>query len=116
MQALFSRLQENKLSAVTSVLTLSEILAFERVQKDIVLFEKTKNKLTTTPNLTILPVDEQIAQASAILKQTYKLTLPDAIQLATALITNQKAYITNDDRFKKCKEIKILLLDEFLKK
>lgn len=82
---LFSRLQNNMSTAVTSVLTLAEILAFEKLQKDQILFEDTKTKLRSTPNLDIIPVDEIISEIAAILKYKYTIPLPDAIQIATAL-------------------------------
>ncbi|MBI2430396.1 MAG: PIN domain-containing protein [Candidatus Levybacteria bacterium] len=71
-------------------------------------------KLLTTPNLTIIPIDETISVAAAILKYRYTLTLPDALQLATAIVNNQDAFVSNDKRFHKVKEIPVLLLDDFL--
>lgn len=111
---IFLYLQEGRLKAVTSVLTIAEILSFEKLQKDRILFDETKHKLIITPNLTLRSVDQAICEVSAILKYKYSLTLPDAIQLATAIINGQKAFVSNDRRFKKVKEIKTLLLDEFL--
>lgn len=113
VKELFGKLQEKKLSAVTSVLTLAEILSFENLQKNRILFEEEKSKLHSTPNLNIIPVDEKIAEATSILKYKYSLTLPDAIQLATAVITGQKAFISNDNRLKRVKEIKVIILDDF---
>ncbi len=110
---LFLQLQKNKLVAVTSVLTLAEILAFEKLQKDRILFEETKIKLHQIPNLDIISVDETISEVAAILKYKYTISLPDAIQIATALVSGQKAFITNDRGLQKIKEIKIVILDDF---
>lgn len=114
VKELFLKLQEKKLSAVTSVLTLAEILSYENLQKDKIAFDEEKIKLHTTPNLSIIPVDEKISEAASILKYKYSLTLPDAIQLATAVITGQQAFISNDNRLKRVKEIKVIILDDFL--
>lgn len=111
---LFLLLQNQKLTAVTSVLTLAEILAFEKVQQDKIIFDQTKVKLHGTPNLRIIPIDETISETAAILKYRYTLTLPDALQLATAIISNQDVFVSNDRRFHRIKEIPILLLDDFL--
>ena len=110
---LFLRLQKNKLTAVSSVLTIAEILAFDKLQKNRVLFEQAKAKLYSTPNLRIITVNEAISEASAILKCKYKITLPDAIQLSTAIMSDQKAFISNDYHLKKIKEVRVLILDDF---
>lgn len=115
-KTLFLQLQNYKIQAVTSVLTLAEILAFEKLQRNKVLFEQTKAKFYTTPNLDVILVDETIAETAAILKPRYSILLPDAIQLATAIISGQKAFISNDRKLKKVKEIKVLILDDFLAK
>lgn len=109
---LFFHLQ-TKASGVTSVLTLSEILSFERLQQDQLLFEQEKVKVYSTPNLEILSVDGIIAQTASILRYKYSLKLPDAIQLATAIISKQEVFISNDYSFKKVKEIDVLILDDF---
>ena len=114
VRQLFLLLQARKLTSVTSVLTLAEILAFERLQKDRALFEQTKAKLLTVPSLHIIPVDEVICETAAILKYQYALALPDALQLATALLSKLEAFVSNDRRLHKVKEIPVLLLNDFL--
>lgn len=109
---LFSYLQ-TKAKGVTSVLTLAEILSFEKLQQDQMLFEEEKIKLYSTPNLEILPIDGIIAETGAILKYKYSLKLPDAIQLATAVVSKQEVFISNDYRLKKVKEINVLIFDDF---
>ena len=110
---LFLQLQKNKMSGVTSVLTLAEILAFEKLQDDRILFEETKSRLRSTPNLSVIPVNEGISELSSILKYKYSIALPDAIQLATAVVSGQDALITNDRGLQKIKEIKVVILDDF---
>lgn len=113
VKQLFLELQKNKLTAVTSAITLAEILTFEKLQKNRILFEDTKTKLRLTPNLDIIPVDETISEIAAILKHKYTIPLPDAIQVATALVSNQDAFISNDRGLQKIKEIKVVILDDF---
>lgn len=112
VKQLFLQLQKDKLKAVTSVLTLAEILAFERLQKDKILFEQTKIRLRQTPNLEIIPVDEAIGEIAAILKYKYSIALPDAIQIATGVASGQEAFITNDRDLQKIREIKVIILDD----
>lgn len=104
---------QTKAKGVTSILTLSEILSFEKLQQDRILFEEEKFKLYSTPNLEILPIDGLLAETASILKYKYALKLPDALQLATAIVSKQQVFISNDYRFKKITEIDILILDDF---
>lgn len=113
VKQLFLQLQKNRLIAVTSTITIAEILSFEKLQEDRILFEETKNKLRQTPNLEIIPVDEAISEIAAILKYKYSIALPDAIQVATAVGSGQEAFITNDRSLQKIKEIKAIILDDF---
>ena len=114
VKQIFLSLQDNKLTAVTSVLTLAEVLSYENLQKDKIAFEEEKSKLHSTPNLNIIPVDEKISEAASILKYHYSLSLPDAIQLATSVLNGQEVFISNDIKLKKVKEIKVIILDDFL--
>lgn len=116
VKQIFLQLQKNKLSAVTSALTLAEILAFEKLQKDRILFEETKTRLRQTPNLEIIPVDGVISEIAAILKYKYSIALPDAIQVATGVASGQEVFITNDRGLQKVKEIKVVILDDFRQK
>lgn len=110
---LFLQLQKNKLTAATSTLTLAEILAFEKLQKDRILLEQTKTRLRQTPNLEIIPVDEAISEIAAVIKYKYSVALPDAIQVATAIASGQEAFVTNDRGLQRIKEIKVVILDDF---
>ncbi len=113
VKQLFLQLQKNKLTGVTSAITLAEILSFGKLQKDRILFEQTKTRLRQTPNLEIIPVNESISEISAILKYKYSIALPDAIQIATAVASGQEAFIANDRVLQKIKEIKVMVLDDF---
>lgn len=110
---LFLQLQKDKLTAVTSTLTLAEILSFKKLQNDKILFEQIKTRLRQTPNLEIISVDETISEIAAILKYKYSTVLPDAIQIATGIASGQEAFITNDRGLQKIKEIKVVILDDF---
>ena len=110
---LFLQLQKNRLTAVTSTITLAEILSFEKLQKDRILFEQTKIRLRQTPNLEIIAVDGAISEMAAIIKYKYSIALPDAIQVATAVASGQEAFVTNDRSLQKIKEIEVIILDDF---
>jgi predicted nucleic acid-binding protein len=47
------------------------------------------------------------------MRAKYNLKLPDAFQIAVALAANCNCFFTNDVTFRRVKEIKILVLDDF---
>jgi predicted nucleic acid-binding protein len=52
----------------------------------------------------VVPVDEQVAQLSAELRQKYRLSMGDSMIAATASLLNA-ACISDDPHFKQIKEI-----------
>lgn len=104
---IFEKLVANKLKAVTSIISLTEILSYP---KTLEVAEQITDDFFSTPNLTIFEVNKEIAVKAADLRRKYTIRLPDAIQIATAIYAKAQAFITNDKRLKKCKELDILLL------
>jgi len=64
--------------------------------------------------LTTLMIERDVAIKAAELRAKYRIRTPDAIQIATSIIGNAGAFITNDIALKKVKEIVVLILDDFL--
>jgi len=69
----------------------------------------------TFPHLSVLPVTDEIAERAAILRASYGLKTPDAIQLATALISASDAFLTNDEGMPGIEGVQVLILDRDLK-
>lgn len=95
--------------AVTSIITLLEILSVNAPESRIRELEKL---FSETPNLEVLAVSHEISVVAARIRRQYKFRTPDAIQMATALNSKAKAFITNDNKLKKFKEIKVIMLNE----
>lgn len=108
-KSIFDDLSADKLQAITSIITLIEILS---VKTSLAKIKQLKELFLRTPNLTILDVGQDIAQEAAKIRRKYGFRTPDAIQLATAKLSRAKAYITNDQRLKSFKALKIILLSE----
>lgn len=105
----FQKLASNKLKAVTSIITLTEILSYPNTERVI---NQLRDDFKSTPNLSIFEVNEEIALEAANIRREYRFRLPDSIQLATAKQAKAKAFITNDERLKKFKELKVILISE----
>ncbi len=58
-------------------------------------------------NFLSIPFDDVVAEATAVLKRTYRLDLPDAAIAATSL-TRNLPLVTRDRRFRKIKEITVI--------
>jgi len=57
--------------------------------------------LTGFPNLTVLPMDLQVANQAATLRAITGIRTPDAIIIATGLLAACEAVITNDEEWKR---------------
>lgn len=104
---IFERLLSDKLKAITSIISLTEILSFPGTasrEEDLI------QEFILIPNLEIIDVNSEIAIETARIRRKYKFRLPDAVQLATAKAGRAQAFITNDDRLEKFKELKVIML------
>jgi predicted nucleic acid-binding protein len=111
---IFSLLDANKLRGSTSLITLTEVLILPLRQKRLDLVSIYNQAILNAPTLTAVPVNAAIAAKAAELRAGYNLRTPDAIQIATAIETGAKVFITNDARLKSISEITVLILADFL--
>jgi predicted nucleic acid-binding protein len=108
-------MNENRIQAFTSVLTLSEVLPKPVETGNDELAEKFKTYLKNGPNLTLLPITETIGESAGVLRGKYPhLKTVDAVQIAAALDAEADAFLTNDKKLSGIKEIKILVLNDYL--
>ncbi len=63
------------------------------------------------PHLSVLPVSDDIAERAAFLHAHHNLKAPDALQLATALLSGSRLFLTNDDTLSQVGDIQVLILD-----
>jgi predicted nucleic acid-binding protein len=62
------------------------------------------------PNLTILEVNRAIVKTASEIRRTYGFRLADAVQLATAVHEKADVFITNDQRLKHFKPLRVIPL------
>lgn len=106
---IFEALLKNKLQAVTSIVAVIEALSYPSPPEVVAGI---KEGFATLPNLRMVDVNKEIALEAAEIRREYGFKLPDAVQLATALFAKVKAFITNDQRLKPFKKLKVLSLKE----
>ncbi|MCD6231858.1 PIN domain-containing protein [Candidatus Aerophobetes bacterium] len=113
-KVLFSSIEAGTIKAVTSMITLLEILVKPKKEKNKRLVEEYKFLLHTFPNLKILPFDERIADVASSLRAEYNIKTPDAIQVTSSILAGAKAFITNEPSLKRINEFDIIVMKEML--
>lgn len=109
---IFGQLTHNKLEATTSTISLIEALSFPLPNKILAEIEEAFLNL---PNLSIIDINKEVAKEAARIRRTHNFRLGDAIQLATAVCSKANTFITNDKRLKSFKELRVMLLSEFIR-
>ncbi|OGW31097.1 MAG: hypothetical protein A2X59_01645 [Nitrospirae bacterium GWC2_42_7] len=112
---IFEDIEAGKIKALTSTLTLLEILVqpYKLKKEDLVL--KFYSLLVTYPHLSWIDMSLTVADRAAGLRAKYGLKTPDAIQMASALSHGAGAFICNDRAFDKIEEIECLIIDDFIR-
>lgn len=114
LEPAFELLGHQRLHAVTSTITLAEILNKPLADKKYGLVDEIKFTLKSFSTLTILAIDEKLAEAAALVRARYAIRLPDALQVAAAIQGEATLFITNDKRLKKIDAFEMLVLSEFV--
>lgn len=110
----FAWLEQRGHSAITSTLSLTELLVPAYRDGDTQRLQKYQGLLTTYPSLTWIAPDPGIADTAARMRAEYRLKTPDAIHAATAAHSKVSAFLTNDPIFQRVKELDALVLDDVL--
>ena len=85
---------------VTSVLSLLEALVIPKRHGDEALCRRYRDFFGAFPNLTVVPVGPEIAEAAAELRAGHGLRTPDALHLATARHAGAAGFVTEDRRLR----------------
>lgn len=114
-ERIFEAVEHGKHKAVTSVITLIEILVKPKREGNLTAVKDYKDLLLTFPNFKIFDLDMKISDIASDIRAKYGIKTPDAIQIATTIYGGSKSFITNDESLKKVEEVRVLLLDEIVK-
>ena len=112
VQALLAALDAAEIVAVTSELTLAEVLVKPLREQNRAARQAYETFLTPTPVLQTVPISRDVLEAAARLRATTRLKLPDAIHLATARLGGCDSFLTNDDLFKPVGPTPVKILSE----
>jgi predicted nucleic acid-binding protein len=98
--------------AVTTVVTLAEVLVGAMRSNRPDLAQRYRNLLGHTKGLRLLDITEDTAERAADLRQRYNVRLPDALQVGAAIQHGASHFVTNDDRFRRVTEIEVIILSD----
>lgn len=98
---IFNWLEGPRAGAVTSTITLLEILVQPYRLGDLNRVNKFYALLSTFPHLEWVAPNLQIADVGASLRADHNLRTPDAIQAASALHSGATGFVSNDVVFQK---------------
>jgi predicted nucleic acid-binding protein len=106
---ILSAIEQGEIQAVTSELTLAELIPGPAEDGDHELVEAYKQLLNNGPNMEVRPVTRDTLIESALLRVGRPgLKLPDAVHCATALRAECTAIITDDRRMPRNVGIRIV--------
>ncbi len=108
----FQAISRGEVKAVTSVVTLIEVLVHPLRCGDAGLAERYRDLLLNAEGLTTVAFSTEAAQEAARLRAIHNLRTPDAIQIATALCAGASCLLTNDARLAAVRDLRVLVLDE----
>jgi predicted nucleic acid-binding protein len=111
VRAFFRAISRGEFQAVTSTLTLTEVLVHPLRSGNVDLANQYRDILLDQENLTIVPVSVEISEVAAHLRATKNVRTPDAIQLATAIQGRAMFFLTNDVRLAAIPNLEVLVLD-----
>ncbi len=98
---IFSKAQQGKYDIVTSLISLIEVLSPSVYRHTPNIIKEINIYFQEAKYLHVVEVNWNIAQKAATLRREYKhLRTPDAIQLATAIVSQANIFITNDAKLK----------------
>ncbi len=107
--------QSGNLNAFSSVITLTEVLPKPIESGDEKLARRFAEFLKHGKNLNMIEISVNIAETAGKLRGRYHfLRTIDAIQISAAIDSGADAFLTNDAELKQIKELKVLVLKDYL--
>jgi predicted nucleic acid-binding protein len=110
LEKLFAQLYETGAQAITSIITYIELTTHPARLGQHQLTRKYRDYLTNSENISLFPIDMNIADYVVELRAKYHFKTPDAIQLGTAIACGADYILTNDKAWQKFEDVKVFLV------
>ena len=112
LETMFDRLYETGAQAITSIITYIELTTHPARQGEKQLVRKYRDYLTNSENISLFPLDLNIADHAVELRAQHHFKTPDAIQLGTAVACGADLVITNDKEWRRFEEVRVVMLED----
>jgi predicted nucleic acid-binding protein len=112
MDAIIKAIEDRPIEAVSSVITLTEVLTRPVKLGNTRLEREYRDILLHSGGFRLLTITARIAESAAALRARYNLRTPDALHVAAGIDARCDAFLTNDTGIKRVTEIAVLVLDE----
>lgn len=97
------------------MMTIAETFVQPEKMGDSLILHEYERFFYSLPNLEVFPINWYTARLGARLRSKYQnLRIPDALQLACAILNECHVFLTNDKKLKKIKEIKVMVLADYV--
>jgi predicted nucleic acid-binding protein len=114
VKPVFLEIDAGHIDAITSTITLLEVLVLPFRTNNQALVEKYRSLILYSEHLTTYEVFHEVSVLSSKLRAQYSIRTPDAIQMAVGVLYGAETFLTNDAGLKNVKDIKVLVVDDFL--
>jgi predicted nucleic acid-binding protein len=114
LAALFQAIDQGRLTAVTSELSLAEALVKPIQDQNQSAQQLYQQAIAPRSNVEVIPIDRATLLIAAQLRATTRLKLPDAIHAATALNAQCSTFLTNDQGFRNVSQLNAILLSDVI--
>ncbi|CAB5080883.1 hypothetical protein D3OALGB2SA_584 [Olavius algarvensis associated proteobacterium Delta 3] len=112
LELFFNNLYETGAQAITSIITYIELTTHPARSGKHQLVRKYRDYLSHSENISLFPLDMDIADYVVDIRAKYHFKTPDAIQIGTAISCGADCIITNDKSWRRCEAIGVVLVED----
>jgi predicted nucleic acid-binding protein len=95
-RAILEAIDSDQVQVIVSTITLAELRAGFSPEEVPAVWQPLSAHLHSSPNYVVEAVDSDIAEAAGELRRSCRLTLPDALIVATGQVRRAKCLVTQD--------------------
>lgn len=112
LENFFDQLYDTGAQAITSIITYIELTTQPARLGNRQLVRKYRDYLSNSQNISLFPLNMDIADYVVELRATYNFKTPDAIQIGTATACGADYIITDDNAWQRFEEIEVVLVGD----
>ena len=109
---LFKEIQDGRIKAVTSELTLAEVLVKPLADGKTEVCTAYAAAVQDSEGLEVVPVTRDVLVEAAGIRAKTGARLPDAIHIATAMASGCQSFLTNDRSIREIPDMRVVFLSD----